>query len=61
MTAFKGGDAIRAFLEEVDNWLSESVTVYLVGGSAMTVQGVSYPRLKSWAFAWTPVLTVAGG
>lgn len=40
MTVFKGADAIRAFLEELDDWLSESVDVYLVGGSAMTVRGL---------------------
>ncbi|QKY22194.1 hypothetical protein B4589_017500 (plasmid) [Halolamina sp. CBA1230] len=40
MTVFKGGDAIEEFLEEFDSWLSESVTVYLIGGSAMTVQGL---------------------
>jgi hypothetical protein len=40
MTVFKGGEAIRAFLEEFDNWLSESVDVYLIGGSAMTVSGL---------------------
>ena len=40
MTVFKGGDAIRAFLEEFDSWLSESVYVYLLGGSAMTVRGL---------------------
>lgn len=40
MTVFKGGAAIKEFLEECDSWLSESVTVYLLGGSAMTVQGL---------------------
>jgi hypothetical protein len=40
MTVFKGGEAIKEFLEEFDNWLSEPVTVYLLGGSAMTVQGL---------------------
>ncbi|WP_424016313.1 hypothetical protein ACOZ4N_01420 (plasmid) [Halorientalis pallida] len=40
MTVFKGGEAIEAFLEELDSWLSESVAVYLLGGSAMTVQGL---------------------
>jgi len=40
MTVFKGGEAIRAFLEEFDSWLSESVDVYLLGGSAMTVRGL---------------------
>jgi len=38
MTAFKGKEAIRAFFEEFDSWLSESVVVYLLGGSAMTVR-----------------------
>ena len=40
MTVFNGSEAIRAFLEEFDGWLSESVTVSLIGGSAMTVQGL---------------------
>lgn len=40
MTVFRGGEAIRAFLEAFDSWLSESVTVYLLGGSAMTVRGL---------------------
>ena len=40
MTVFSGGEAIKAFLEEFDSWLSESVTVYLLGGSAMTVHGL---------------------
>jgi hypothetical protein len=40
MTVFKGGEAIRVFLEEFNNWLSEPVTVYLLGGSAMTVRGL---------------------
>lgn len=40
MTVFSGGDAIRRFLEEFDGWLSESVAVYLLGGSAMTVRGL---------------------
>ncbi|ELZ20824.1 hypothetical protein C475_19533 [Halosimplex carlsbadense 2-9-1] len=40
MTVFTGSEAIEAFLEEFDSWLSESVTVSLLGGSAMTVQGL---------------------
>jgi len=40
MTVFSGSEAIRAFLEGFDSWLSESVTVYLLGGSAMTVHGL---------------------
>lgn len=40
MTLFTGGDAIRAFLREFDSWLSASVTVYLLGGSAMTARGL---------------------
>jgi hypothetical protein len=40
MTVFKGEEAIKSFLEEFDNWLSESVDVYLLGGSAMTVRGL---------------------
>ena len=40
MTVFSGSEAIQAFFEEFDSWLSESVTVYLLGGSAMTVHGL---------------------
>ena len=40
MTVFTGGEAITEFLAEFDEWLSESVTVYLLGGSAMTVHGL---------------------
>ena len=40
MTVFKGDDAIREFLKELDSWLSDSVEVYLLGGSAMTVHGL---------------------
>ena len=40
MTVFSGGDAIKEFLEEFDDWLSESVEVYLLGGSAMTIRGL---------------------
>lgn len=40
MTVFSGADAIRSFLRDVDEWLAESVDVYLLGGSAMTVQGL---------------------
>lgn len=40
MTVFKGGAAIRQFLEAFDRWLSESVAVYLLGGSAMTIRGL---------------------
>lgn len=40
MTVFSGEDAIKGFLAEFDGWLSESVDVYLLGGSAMTVQGL---------------------
>jgi len=28
------------FLKEVDGWLSEPVDAYLLGGSAMTIQGL---------------------
>jgi hypothetical protein len=45
MTVFKGGDAIRAFLEEFDSWLSEPVDVYLLGGSAMTIELTLHPLL----------------
>lgn len=37
---FTGAEAIRAFLTEFDNWLSEPVTGYLLGGSAMTIRGL---------------------
>lgn len=40
MTVFSGEDAIRTFLAEFDEWLSEPVNVYLLGGSAMTVHGL---------------------
>jgi len=40
MTAFTGSGAIKEFLTELDSWLSEPVNVYLLGGSAMTVQGL---------------------
>ena len=40
MTVFSGGEAISGFLAEFDGWLSESVDVFLLGGSAMTVQGL---------------------
>jgi len=40
MSVFSGGDAIREFLDEFDGWLTESVDVYLLGGSAMTVRGL---------------------
>jgi hypothetical protein len=40
MTVFTGGEAVQAFLEEFDSWLSEPVDVYLIGGSAMTVRGL---------------------
>lgn len=40
MTVFNGEEAIRAFLAEFDEWLSESVDAYLLGGSAMTVHGL---------------------
>jgi len=40
MTVFSGGEAIRGFLAEFDGWLSESLDVFLLGGPAMTVQGL---------------------
>ena len=40
MTVFKGSEAIKEFLKEFDSRLSASVTVYLLGGSAMTVRGL---------------------
>lgn len=40
MTVFTGAAAVEEFLEELDGWLSESVRVYLLGGTAMTVHGL---------------------
>jgi hypothetical protein len=40
MTVFTGRDAVVAFLEALDGWLSDPVEVYLLGGSAMTVRGL---------------------
>lgn len=40
MAVFSGEDAIKEFLVEFDQWLSEPVAVYLLGGSAMTIQGL---------------------
>lgn len=40
MTEFTGEAAIEAFLEAFDGWLSESVSVSLLGGSAMTARGL---------------------
>jgi hypothetical protein len=40
VTVFSGGEAVRSVLEQFDDWLSESVRLYLLGGSAMTVQGL---------------------
>ncbi|ELZ21076.1 hypothetical protein C475_18998 [Halosimplex carlsbadense 2-9-1] len=40
MAVFNGGDAIKEFLAECDSWLSESVEMYLLGGSAMTARGL---------------------
>jgi len=40
MTVFRGSDAIEEFLADLEGWLSEAVDVYLVGGSAMTVEGL---------------------
>lgn len=39
MTVFSG-EAIQEFLAAFDGWLSESVDVYLLGGSAMTIHGL---------------------
>lgn len=41
MTVFRGEDAVERFLEAFDGWLSESVGAYLLGGSAMTVRGLT--------------------
>lgn len=40
MTTFNGSEAVMEFLKEVDGWLSEPVDAYLLGGSAMTIQGL---------------------
>ncbi|UHQ98310.1 hypothetical protein HYG81_19760 (plasmid) [Natrinema zhouii] len=40
MTVFSGSEAIKEFLDEFDEWLSEPVDVYLLGGSAMTIHGL---------------------
>ncbi|MFC6723053.1 hypothetical protein ACFQE1_01330 [Halobium palmae] len=40
MTVFRGEDAIKEFLIEFDSWLTDSVDVYLLGGSAMTIRGL---------------------
>lgn len=40
MTVFTGEEAIRAFLDEFDGWLSDPVSVFLLGGSAMTASGL---------------------
>ena len=40
MVVFTGGEAIKGFLAELNEWLSEPVNVYLLGGSAMTIQGL---------------------
>ena len=40
MRVFRGKDAIRKFLTAFDEWLSKSVSVYLLGGSAMTARGL---------------------
>lgn len=40
MTMFTGRAAIEEFLETFDGWLSESVHVYLLGGTAMTIHGL---------------------
>jgi hypothetical protein len=37
---FDGSTAVERFLEDFDGWLSERVTVYLLGGSAMTIRGL---------------------
>jgi len=39
MTTFTGSEAVTSFLEEFDSWLAQSVTVSLIGGSAMTGAG----------------------
>jgi hypothetical protein len=40
MTVFSGEEAVEEFLNEFDGWLSKSVHVYLLGGSAMTIHGL---------------------
>ena len=40
MVVFSGGEAIKEFFAEFDEWLSEPVGVYVLGGSAMTIHGL---------------------
>ena len=40
MTVFSGSEGIKQFLEVLDGWLSKSVDVYLLGGSAMTIRNL---------------------
>jgi len=40
MSVFSGSEGIKQFLEVLDGWLSESVDVYLLGGSAMTIRNL---------------------
>ena len=40
MTVFSGSEGIKQFLEVLDGWLSKSVDVYLLSGSAMTIRNL---------------------
>ena len=41
MREFTTDDDVKAFLEHVDAWLDEPVTVFLVGGTALTIHGLN--------------------
>lgn len=41
MREFTTDDDVKEFLEHVDAWLDEPVTVFLVGGTALTIRGLS--------------------
>jgi len=47
MTAFKGKEAIRAFFEVFDSWLSESVVVYFLGCSSRQPSGAGCHDLQT--------------
>jgi hypothetical protein len=40
MTVFRGEDAIKRFLADLDEWVSGPVDCYLLGGTAMTARGL---------------------
>lgn len=41
MREFTTDEDVKTFLEDVDTWLDEPVTVFLVGGTALTIRGLS--------------------